>query len=141
MTSPADAVCACTALRKATRAVSRLYDEALAEAGINSTQFAILRHVQRAQPAPLSRLAEALVMDRTSLYRALQPMQRQGWVELLSGAGRARQVRLTPAGEGKAAEALPGWSRAQARFLEQFGGGDWTPVSDGLARVVEVLRD
>jgi len=66
--------CACTALRKAGRAVSRAYDEALAAHGMSTAQFAILRHVARGAPLALSRLAEQLVMDRTSLYRAVAPL-------------------------------------------------------------------
>ena len=68
--------CACTALRKASRAVGRLYDEMLADSGLTTAQFAILRHLARAESLPLSRLADHLVMDRTSLYRGLTPMLR-----------------------------------------------------------------
>src|SRR5690349_18366919 len=96
---PAAGPCVCTALRKATRAVSRVYDEALEAAGLTTTQFAILRHVARAGTPPLSRLAEQLVMDRTSLYRTLEPMQRHGWVAIAPApAGRAKLVSLTPEG-------------------------------------------
>ena len=72
--------CACTTLRKAARAVGRVYDEALAGKGMTTAQFAILRHVWRGGSVPLSRLADSLVMDRTSLYRALAPVEAKGWV-------------------------------------------------------------
>jgi hypothetical protein len=62
-------LCVCTTMRRATRALTRAYDEALAPFGITVQQFAILRDIQRAPSLP--RLAEGLVMDRTSLYRAL----------------------------------------------------------------------
>jgi hypothetical protein len=81
-----DLPCACTTLRKAARAISRIYDEALAGAGINVTQLAILRAIGRAgdDGAPLSRLAENLVMDNTSLYRGLGPLIRSRWIGKLN---------------------------------------------------------
>src|ERR1044072_3398166 len=78
--------CACTTLRKPAPAVARVYDDALAEAGMTTAQFAILRHIAREQPVPLSRLADSLVMDRTSLYRALAPSAGKGWGEIAHGA-------------------------------------------------------
>lgn len=71
-------------MRRATRALTRAYDEALAPFGITVQQFAILRDIQRAGTIPLPRLAEGLVMDRTSLYRALPPLEREGLLVLES---------------------------------------------------------
>jgi DNA-binding MarR family transcriptional regulator len=69
---------ACTTLCKVTRALSRIHDDALAAVGMNITQFAILRVIGRAGDGgvPLSRLAESLVMDKTSLYLSLSPLIR-----------------------------------------------------------------
>src|ERR1700733_3623130 len=93
-----DLPCACTTLRKATRAVSRIYDEALAAVGMNVTQLAILRAIGRAGDGgiPLSRLAESLVMDKTSLSRGLGPLIRSGWLVVMqAGKGRTKLVCLT----------------------------------------------
>lgn len=94
-TSPA---CACTALRKASRAVTRLYDEAMAETGISVIQFSILRNIARHEPLPLMRLADLLVMDRTTLYRALRPLDRAGWISIAESEGRAKTATLTKQG-------------------------------------------
>src|SRR5579871_6541159 len=60
-------ICSCTALRKASRRVSQLYDEALAPCGLRTTQRAILNHIRRAGTPSIGALAEALVMDRGAL--------------------------------------------------------------------------
>jgi len=131
--------CACTALRKASRAVSRLYDDALAVHGLTVTQFAILRNIERLGGPVLSALAETLVMDRTSLYRTLEPMQRAGWIEIAAAArGRAKLARLTPAGRALMAAAAGDWAAAQARVVEGFGAEAWAAMNAGLARVVEI---
>ena len=75
--------CNCTALRKATRRVSQLYDSALEPCGLRTTQRSILIHVARAgTPPPLGELAEALVMDRGALTHTLKPLVGDGLVDI-----------------------------------------------------------
>src|SRR5882762_10873628 len=74
--------CSCTALRKATRRVSQLYDAALEPCGLRTTQRAILNHIARAGAPPLGELAEALVMDRGALTHNLKPLERDGLVKI-----------------------------------------------------------
>src|ERR1700742_1680919 len=57
-------LCNCTALRKATRRVSQLYDSALEPCGLRTTQRAILNQIARTDTPALGELAEVLVMDR-----------------------------------------------------------------------------
>ena len=45
--SMASVACNCTAMRKASRRVSQMYDAALAPAGLKATQFAILSEIDR----------------------------------------------------------------------------------------------
>jgi hypothetical protein len=52
-----DAPCACTILRRATRAVSAAYDAALAPSDLRVTQFSVLRTLARLGPRPINRLA------------------------------------------------------------------------------------
>src|SRR5215813_9914645 len=70
--------CNCTALRKASRRISQLYDAALAPCGIKTTQRAILAQVGRSEPATVGELAEALVMDPGALAHTLKPWDRDG---------------------------------------------------------------
>lgn len=139
--SPAssDSPCACTSLRKAARAVSRVYDDALSGTGMTIAQFSVLRHIARGGEMPLSRLAEALVMDRTSLYRAIAPLERQGWIEVASAArGRARIASLTEAGSAAMEGATGPWRAAQERLIGAFGATEWTRLETLLRGVVDV---
>ncbi|MFQ5845996.1 MAG: MarR family transcriptional regulator, partial [Planctomycetota bacterium] len=52
--------CACFNLRKASRAVTQLFDDRLRPSGLRSTQFALLAVVGGHEPVPVPRLAEAL---------------------------------------------------------------------------------
>ena len=109
--------CICVNLRRAARAVSNLYDEALAGAGIKITQFSLLRAVQRTEPVAVSALAGELELDRTTLARNLLPLQRDGLVMLASGSDqRVTEVRITAAGRAAIARALPMWQAAQLQI-------------------------
>lgn len=129
--------CACTALRKASRAVTRLYDERLASHGMTTTQFAILRNLARAEgEMPLSRLAERLVMDRTSLYRTLTPVERAGWITLTAGPGRAKLARLTDAGRAAMRGAEGDWEIAQHDLTGGIDAAEWHALLGTLDRLV-----
>jgi DNA-binding MarR family transcriptional regulator len=118
-------MCCSTALRKASRRVTQLYDEALAPVGLRSTQYSILMELgRRSHEAPsLQVLADALVMDRSALGHTLRPLEREGLVALQQGETdrRQRQVVLTRHGETVLARAKPLWLRAQDRFCSVFG--------------------
>ena len=117
-------LCNCTALRKATRRVSQLYDSALEPCGLRTTQRSILMQIARSgNPPSLGELAEALVMDRGALTHTLKPLQRDRLVEIRIDPEdrRNRLVALTAAGRSKIEESTVLWKRAQAGFETAFG--------------------
>jgi DNA-binding MarR family transcriptional regulator len=127
--------CACTTIRKASRALSRVYDEALAPAGLTVAQLGVLRAINRGAKdgEPLSRLAETLVMDRTSLYRALGSMARSGWLIIKDAPkGHAKVVLLSKAGIRATARAAEYWERAQSQVIGEFGVDRWATVQKAM---------
>lgn len=119
-----ETACCATALRKASRRLSQLYDDALAECGLRGTQLSILAELSARDEAPsIAELAEALVTDRSTLGHNLRPLERDGLIAIVAGAQdrRRREVVLTVRGKAKARAALPLWERAQQRFLDTFG--------------------
>jgi DNA-binding MarR family transcriptional regulator len=115
--------CNGTALRKATRRVSQLYDAALAPCGLRSTQRSILVHIARANNPTMGELADDLVIDRSALAHNLKPLERDGFVvvEVSEADKRSRIIRLTKQGEAKLREAASLWQSAQDRFEKAFG--------------------
>jgi DNA-binding MarR family transcriptional regulator len=133
--------CACEGLRRASRAISRLYERALAPLALTPTQFAILVATRLRGPVPLSRLATALVLDRTSLYRAIRPLERQGHLRVGPGQNqRGRAATLTVKGEHLLQQALPIWDATQRTFVSALGTRTWTTLSAAVAQVVPVAR-
>jgi DNA-binding MarR family transcriptional regulator len=132
------AACACTALRKASRAVTRLYEDAMNGTGISIIQFSILRNLARQESVPLMQLADRLVMERTTVYRALNPLRRRGWVTLGDADGRAKTATLTRRGRRALQEATGAWEAAQSSLVGRIGIEEWARIEASLAKLVAV---
>jgi DNA-binding MarR family transcriptional regulator len=128
--------CACANLRRATRAVSQLYDEELRKVGLRGTQFALLQVIHGRGPLAQGQIGELLSLDSTTLSRTLRPLQRRGWIRWQAGEDkRERLWRLTSGGERKLLQARPYWHQAQARFRAQLGDGRWQQLQSLLLGV------
>lgn len=109
-------------LRKADRAVSQAYDKAIASGGIKGTQFSLLNGISLSGGASISSLADAMVMDRTTLTRNLAPLERDGLVEVVAGTDRrTRSVAITPKGRALLNRILPLWHAEQQRLKNALG--------------------
>jgi len=114
--------CSSFKLRQLSRRVSQHFDHVVGTAGLKTTQYSLLTHVMRLEPARPMDLAAEMEMDASTLTRNLQPLVKQGWLEIGPGDdGRSRLVTLTDAGREKRAEAQREWKRAQVTFNEQMG--------------------
>ena len=115
--------CNCYAVRAAARHVTQYYDQFLAPTGLRISQFGILARLKRLGALTISELAERMAMDRTTLGRNILPLGRDGLVKITPAASdrRAKEIRLTKAGEQRLESARAGWQRAQAQFETNFG--------------------
>lgn len=128
--------CACTAVRKASRTLARAYDQALAPAGLNVTQLAVMRAVERRQGEPMARVAAELSLDRTSLYRSLASLRSQGWIEINDcPEPHSRSASITARGQQVLAEAGPLWQATQIAIIDRFGSAAWAQLVNDLERL------
>lgn len=141
-TPPDDAVhpgdnnrCNNTALRKATRRVSQLYDAVLAPTGLRSTQRSILLNIARFGSPTMGELAASLVLDRSALGHNLKPLERDGFIVLVVDPAdrRNRLAKLTSKGKKKLDETAVLWNAAQERFEGKFGVARAKALRDVLA--------
>jgi DNA-binding MarR family transcriptional regulator len=114
--------CACGRLRRATRALTQLYDDAMAPAGLRVTQFSLLRTLARDGPLRISDLAARQLLDRTALSRNLDPLVEHGYVDIVCGRdARTREVAVTRKGTSALRVAEPYWMRAQKEVARRLG--------------------
>jgi len=129
--------CNATALRKAARRVSQLYDTVLAPSGLRSTQRSLLIHIARAGTPAMGNLATALVLDRSALAHNLKPLERDGLVKVIVDRNdkRSRLVKLTTRGEEKLRESMGLWKKAQHCFETAFGSEQARVLRTSLALI------
>lgn len=133
--------CTCFSLRKAARAVTQMYDEALKPSGLRATQFSLLFVVENNGPIGISELGKMLVTDRTTLTRNLKPLLSQKLLEVVVGADRRlRPIALTSKGRDRLAKALPLWREVQARLAKNFGNARWSGLLGDLDEAVQFAR-
>lgn len=114
--------CAAANVRRASRAVTKLYGEVMAATGLEATQYALLVACSLAKGATVGKLAEAFAMDRSALARNLAVMEKRGLVVVKPGDDRrTRKVALTEAGAEALARAIPLWRQAQNKIETRFG--------------------
>jgi DNA-binding MarR family transcriptional regulator len=133
----AAAMCACHKVRIAARAVTRAYDEALRPVGLRSTQFTVLVAASVAAGIPLNQLASILGLERTTLTRSLDAIEKEELIRVESIDGRTRNVILTQRGKDRLDQALPLWNQAQQNLRRKLGEQGWAIVNDGLAMLAE----
>ncbi|WP_363349764.1 MarR family winged helix-turn-helix transcriptional regulator [Methylocystis echinoides] len=127
--------CAAANVRRASRAVTKLYGRFMASTGLEPTQYSLLVACSLTGGATVSKLAEAFMMDRSALARNLAIMEKRSLVKVKAGEDRrTRKVTLTPFGEATLANALPHWREAQHAVETQFG-------AERLQRLLSDLKD
>jgi len=130
--------CNCLALRQASRHISQLYDGHLAAEGLKTSQYSILAKLNRLGPLTINELAKSMVMDRTTLGRAIRPLERDRLLAVGGDDedGRKRRLKLTPVGEAKFKAAAARWREAQREFETAFGPAESADLRGILRRVV-----
>jgi DNA-binding MarR family transcriptional regulator len=123
MTNPLPSLpCICASLRRASRAVTQLYEDALRPTGLRGTQFTVLQTLSLAGEVTQGQLGQILAIDSTTLTRTLNIMGRHGWIAKRRGQDRREwRMRLSKAGEAQFKQALPLWQKAQTQLRRQLG--------------------
>jgi DNA-binding MarR family transcriptional regulator len=118
--------CLCASFRRAARALTQRYDEAIRPLGLRGTQFTILQILSLTGEISQGKLGEILAMDSTTLTRTLEVMRRAGWVSRRRGADRREwRLQLSSAGRDQFRRTLPTWKKTQQQMASQFGDERW----------------
>jgi DNA-binding MarR family transcriptional regulator len=134
--------CTCANIRRASRVVTQIYDAALQPAGLKITQFILLATLAATGATALTKLAEAMVMDRTTLTRNLKPLLKEGLIDSVPGEDRrSRVISLTKRGRAALMTGLPLWREAQANMVGALGQERLNGFLNDLSAVVQIGRE
>jgi DNA-binding MarR family transcriptional regulator len=125
--------CLALNLRRVERIVCQIYDTALRPFGIKSTQFSLMVTVHAMQPAPLSRIADRINIDRTTLTRNLSLLKASGLIEISRGDDlRERMISMTKKGDAVIVAAFPIWTATQMKLTSKMGNPSVASLMSGL---------
>ena len=130
------ATCMGLHIRRASRIVTQVYDSALRPVGLGVNQFMLLVSIHLMESAPITRLAQELFTDQTTLTRNLKLLEQRGLVSIALGDDRrVKLVSLTVEGYSVLAQAFPLWEQAQDKVKEHFGQQKWQTLLSLLSEV------
>jgi DNA-binding MarR family transcriptional regulator len=132
--------CPAFRVRQASRVLAKLFDDELARSGLHSSQLAVLAAVALSgdSGATMSRLAEAVLMDRTTLTRSLRPLERAGLLRVTRQKEDARTkiVVITRSGERMIEAIFPVWRRVLKKIEKSIGAEMLTELHARLDLVI-----
>lgn len=118
----------------AARSLLRRYDARLKPFGVTVQQFSLLGAIRSHPEEPVASLAQRISLDRTSLTRNLDLLERKGLVRRLSGpSGNARFCTLTVEGDALLDQLVVEWRKAQPGLLTGLS-------ADEVATYLKVAR-
>jgi DNA-binding MarR family transcriptional regulator len=118
------------------RVITQYYDRALQPLGLRVTQFALLADISSRDSSTVGELADALLMDQTTVTRNIEILKKNGFIAISIGDddSRKRCIKITELGTNKLTEAIPLWEKAQQH------------IEDGISKeryeeFLEILSD
>ena len=134
-------MCACDQLRRVTRGVTQVYDNAVTPSGLKITQLPIFVGLASEGDLPLTALADGLALDRTTLTRNLKVLEDRGLIQTYEHAddARVRMVSITLEGSRMLTAALERWVKVQEFVEERFGRDRLVALEDELAAFSKAL--
>lgn len=134
--------CLCASFRRAARALTQRYDEAIRPLGLRTTQFTILQALSLMGEITQGKLGEILALDSTTLTRTLDHMKRAGWVSRRRGEDRREwRLRLSTSGRNQLNRALPAWKEAQLKMANRLGDKLWRDAFNLTGKVTDLAVD
>src|SRR6266481_8015952 len=135
-TKNVEGVCVGGCVRKLNRMVSAIYDGALANAGVKTSQFSVLVSVANRKQARPAELTKHLQLDESTLSRNVERMCTRGWLRLVQDADRRSHViEVTDKGQALIRKCLPAWQKAQAEVSRRLGTDTITELRSALRKL------
>jgi DNA-binding MarR family transcriptional regulator len=134
--------CALFDVHRLSRVLTSMYNARLRESGLTMVQFTLLRNLAALQSTPLTKLARALDMERTSVTRLLAPLQDEGLIAFASEEDRrVRNVQITKRGLAALKRSEPAWREAQETLLGAIGEPTWMELRTSLRKTLRAVRE
>jgi DNA-binding MarR family transcriptional regulator len=119
----------------------KVYDNFLQPSGLKITQFIMLMSVKILGPITITKLAQKLLMDRTTCTRNLKNLQEKNLINFeQSEDRRMKKIVLTDQGNEILEQSIPLWEKAQNFLLDKVGENQMASLVKDLSRTVSIVR-
>ena len=137
---PVHSPCYCINYRRAANTLTKYYDAAFAPIGLTGNQFFLLNSIQQLGSCTKSELAQYTSLDRTTIIRNLNTLEKKELVEPAPGASRrSSAIQLSETGSKAFMAGLNIWNKLQAEVQEVLGEGN-LPTQWDLFHRIEALE-
>jgi DNA-binding MarR family transcriptional regulator len=128
-------------LRKTSRLLSQLYDQAFKSVCLKGTQFSLLMAVAGNKDSTIGKLCKPLGMERSTLSRNAAVLQKKGLIAIEEGEDRREQrLRITDSGISVLREALPLWQEVQESLVRELGEERVKNLLEDLQSLSKLLK-
>lgn len=128
--------CIGTRVRLLNRIVTKAYDDCLRPLGLRTAQQTILVAISLMKSPTPTQIERRLSLEKSTVSRNVERMQRRGWVEFVSGQdGRSHCLKLTAKGDKLLRDSVTAWEQAQQNVAVLLGKQGIT----ALSRIVSAL--
>ena len=134
------ASCVALRVRRMSRIITRIYDEALRPLGLTASQFTLLTAIAQQDGITAAEIGFTLDIEKSTLSRNLKRLESLGYMTMDPPAGRhGRGLHLTPAGESAIKEAYPIWSKTQSHVESVLGSNSRDAFDQLLAEAEQLV--
>jgi DNA-binding MarR family transcriptional regulator len=122
--------CIAMRVRRLNRVVTKIYDDSLRPLGLRTAQQTILAAISLMKTPTPTDLERRLSLEKSTVSRNVERMQRRGWVEFVPGEdGRSHHLKLTTKGAKLLRESTAQWQVAQKKVAVLLGKEGVTALS------------
>ena len=137
---PVHSPCYCINYRRAANTLTKYYDAAFAPIGLTGNQFFLLNSIQQLGSCNKSELAQYTSLDRTTIIRNLNTLEKKALVEPAPGARRrSSAIQLSETGNKAFMAGLGIWQKLQEEVQQVLGEGN-LPTQWDLFHRIEALE-
>lgn len=138
---PVHSPCYCINYRRAANTLTKYYDAAFAPIGLTGNQFFLLNSIQQLGSCNKSELAQYTSLDRTTIIRNLNTLEKKELVKPAPGASRrSSAIQLSETGNKAFMAGLGIWQKLQEEVQQVLGEGN-LPTQWDLFHRIEALED
>ena len=135
--------CALFDVHRLGRILTGLYNAKMRDVPLSISQYTLVTNIAALQPARVTEVASAMLMDRTSVTRLIEPLISRGLLKMEQDTEHRRVRNLTVTVKGRSAlqKSELAWQAAQREFHDIVGSEKWLLLRKTLRDTIHLVRD